>query len=143
MIGTHIWLSTQGAGTAKTDIDVPLASAADVYMWHIIERCVVLRVGVTLTATPSTTNAIVVDFDRLPHSAGAREATFATVTIPTTATDGLIYYEETTTSKTLYPGDILFCQVTTQASASGTGIPWAVVEPTPDRPTNETQMNAV
>lgn len=143
MIGTHIWAVSEGAGTAKTNIDCDLSSAADVTMSTILERCVVIRVGMILTATPSTTNAIVVEFDRLPHSAVIREAAFATLTIPTTATDGLIYYEEPTTTKILYPGDILFCQVATQASVSGIGIPYAVFEPIPDRPTNETQMNAV
>lgn len=143
MIGTHVWLVAQGAGTAKTDIDVNLAGAADKYLWTIIERCVVIRVGMILTATPSTNNAIVVEFDRLPHSVASREDAFATLTIPTTATDGLVYYEEPTTTKTLYPGDFLFCQVATAPSSSGTGIPFAIVEPIPDRPTNETQDTAV
>ena len=142
MIGHHVWLTTKGAGT-MTAIDVVLTgSPADLYAWTIIERCVVIRVGFIIETAVSSSVSAVVNFDRIPNAGGSREAAFAALTIPTGATTGDYYYEEPSTTKTLYPGDIVICELLTVSDSAGTGHPFLIVEPIPERPANETQSNA-
>jgi hypothetical protein len=138
MIGQHIWLIPSGAGTTGAlDYDVSLTSTADTYSWVIPERCVVVRAGLYVATIFSSSVSAVLEFDRIPYAGGSREATFAQITIPTGATVGDYYYQEPTSTKTLYPGDTVVVQVATAATSTGTGVPFLIVEPIPERPTNE------
>jgi hypothetical protein len=141
MIGQHQWLAGSGAAGAAQS----LTSGADIHTFLICEKCKVIMSGFRVEADTVSSGAIVVEFDRVPNNDGTREAAFAQLSIPTAVVTGKVYYEIPTTEKLLYPGDQVVVQVATAAAgggAAGTGYPFLVVEPLPERPANITAMVA-
>lgn len=117
-----------------------LTSAADIHLFSIPFKCKVIRVQFSTTTAVSSSVSAVVEFDRIPKSAGTREAAFAQLTIPTGVGIGKMYYEEPSTQKILYPGDQVAVQVATAASSTGAGHPSIIIEEIPERPANEAAM---
>lgn len=117
-----------------------LTSATDIHIFAVPFRCVVKRVGVTIATTISSSGSVVVDFDRVPKSAGTREDAFETLTIPTATATGSVYYADVGSEKILYEGDTLAVQVSTGSTSAGTGYPWILVNVVEDVAGNNSAM---
>ncbi len=130
-----------GAGAAGAEPS--LASAADIHTFVIPYKCRVRKVAVQISTAISSSGTTVVEFDRTPKSGGVREAAFATVNIPTTATTvGTVYYAAPASAKYLYAGDLVTVQVATAATSAGKGYPSLELEFIPEEPGNNTALIA-
>ena len=131
------------AGAAQS-----LTGAATIHTFTIPFRCTPIRSGFTVT-TAVTTQASTVKFT----GAGGTAGNLGTLIIPTTATAGKVYYENTdyvaagsgTWLGSLDEGDqvTVVVSIPDGAPGSGAGIPWLLVEVNPDMPANNSAMNAV
>ena len=134
------------AGAAQS-----LGSATDIHIFTIPFRCRPLRVGFTITETVSGGVAPIIKFDKRP-TAGSDvsrgDGDVGTLTLGATGAAGKAYYEITDYKDdgtgswvgTLNEGDQVVVQVSTASGANGTGIPWLIVEPDPERPANNSAM---
>lgn len=127
-------------GTGAAGAEVALTSAADVHTFVIPFKCEVVQVGVQVSTAISSSASVVVEFDRTPKSAGAREAAFESVTIPTGVTAGVLYYAKPSTRKLLYEGDIVTVQVATASDSAGKGYPIMLLKRIPEEAANNAAM---
>ena len=138
MIGQHIWL----IGGTTVGAAVNLTGTGTIMTWPILEKCRLLQWGVIMAST-ATVTASVLTLTRV--RLGTSTTLILPLTIPiTTSTIGKVYYTEpgglsTPADYTYYPGDRLLC-VQGTASTAGTGYPYIVVEPIPERPANISNM---
>jgi len=130
-----------------------LTSAADIHIFTIPFKCKPLRAGFTLTTTVSSSVSVVVKFDRRPTAGSDTnrgDGDVGALTIPTTAAAGKAYYEDTdyvdagtgSWVAALDEGEQVVVQVSTASDSAGAGVPWLLVEVSPERPGNNTAMVA-
>ena len=130
-----------------------LTSAADIHIFTVPFKCKPIRAGFTITTLISSAVSVVVKFDRRPTAGGdgsRGDGDVGTLTIPTAAAAGKVYYENTDYVDAgtgawvdfLDEGEQVVVEVTTAATVAGQGIPWLLVEIFPEMPANNSQMVA-
>lgn len=117
--------------TTSTGVKGALAAGVNPYILR--------RVGVLVTVVPTVTAAIITVKRSLAGAAYAALSPSCTITIPTTATLGQVYWSETALNVTCPAGDRLGFDVT-QASTAGSVSLVAVIDPSYDSPLNNTKL---
>lgn len=138
--------SRQGQVVPPAAWNTPISTAAvadNLSLFKVLAPITVLRVGLHVTTTITTT-APVVDFDRrvlFGSDTGRVQAGVTTMTFPAVAglTAGVTVYKNVRVD--LSPGDEVTVQVTT-ASAAGAGIPFLEYIPRQEDPRNFTELLA-
>lgn len=104
-----------------------------------INPYILRRVGVLVTVVPTVTACIITVKRSANSAAYAALSPSCTITIPTTATLGQVYWTETALNVVVTPGDRIGFDVT-QASTAGSVSLVAVVDPSYDAPLNDAQL---
>ena len=146
MIGGKPLFAFIGGGAAGAAQS--LTGAATIHTFTVPFKCIPIRCGVTIT-TAVTTQASTVKFTGAAGTAG----NCGTLIIPTTATANKVYYENTDYvsagtglwAASLDEGDqvTVIVSIPDGAPGTGAGIPWLLVEISPETPANNSAMNAV
>lgn len=100
---------------------------------------IVRSIAACVVVAPGTTPPVL-NFKRRPTPASATgEVSIGTLTIPTTAAVGSVYYKTGFSTK-IFPGEELVVDVTTASVTTGTVVPSAHVEPSWEAPANNVEM---
>ena len=138
----YAFIGGGAAGAAQS-----LTGAATIHTFTVPFRCIPIRCGVTIT-TAVITQAATVRFTGAAGTAG----NCGTLIIPTSATAGKAYYENTdyvaagtgSWISSIDEGDqvTVIVSIPDGAPGTGAGIPWLIVEVNPDQPANNSSMVA-
>ncbi len=151
MIGGKPLFAFIGGGAAGAA--QALTSATDIHVFTIPFKCIPIRAGVVITTTISSTGNTVVKFDKRPTAGsdvGRGDGDVGTLTIATGKVAGTVAYEDTdfvdaatgAWVSSLNEGDQVVVQVVTAASSAGQGVPYLLVEISPEMPANNSAMFA-
>lgn len=122
---------TDTAAVTSTGIKGALAAGVNPYILR--------RVGFLVTTVP-TVQSLIARVEKSANSAAyAALSPTCTITVPTTATLGQVYWTETALNVVCTPGDRLGIDVT-QAPTAGAGSFIFVIDPSYDAPGNDTQL---
>lgn len=117
--------------TTSTGVKGALAAGVNPY--------VLRRVGVLVTVVPTVTPTVITVKRSSRSAAYAALSPSCTITIPTTAVLGQVYWSETALNVVVTPGDRIGFDVTTASTAGSVSLV-AVVDPSYDSPGNDTDL---
>lgn len=135
----NVELRFAAANTGDPTVDA--TTTGDKVHCYITSKCVVVRFGVLLNATPGDAGAI--DFDKrilYASDTGRVDKAVGTINLTTSHVAGNIVYKDPTTQIELQPGDEVVVEVTDASASVTEARAYMIVREVPEVAANQTDM---